>query len=170
MTQVTQPKLPPLREYKPTYEKPKHLGRELVYFDRSEFDCKHTGLNRMDESSLFLFDELRHRCGFSFHVLSGYRDPKHPQERHKRTPGTHAQGIAGDFRVNGGHQRRTLVEQALLMGVFGGIGVAKGFVLAASEYIFMSSPSLLAGHRPITAFARRRFLSMISSNNSFASA
>jgi zinc D-Ala-D-Ala carboxypeptidase len=99
----------------------------MKYFDISEFDCKHTGRNEMQEHFLQALDELRERCGFPFKVTSGYRDPSHPVEARKERPGTHTKGIAADIEVADGIQRRKVVEEALKMG-FGGIGVAKTFI------------------------------------------
>ena len=48
-------------------------------------------------------------------------------ELRKKTPGTHAQGIAADIAVSSGLQRYTIVKNAIKLG-FTGIGVAGGFV------------------------------------------
>ena len=97
------------------------------YFKWTEFDCKHTGLNEMDPEFIRKLDLLREACGFSFVITSGYRDPSHPVEARKSTPGTHSSGIAVDIAVNSGQQRLLLVQKALELG-FTGIGVAKTFV------------------------------------------
>lgn len=99
------------------------------YFKIEDFDCQETGNNRMSEEFIHKLDQLREACGFPFIVTSGYRDPEgHPIEKRKSKPGTHAQGIAADIRVSGGAQRRLIVEKALEMGCFNGIGIAKTFV------------------------------------------
>ena len=100
----------------------------LEYFSIEEFTCSHTGEHVMSEDFLFLLDELRERCGFPFTINSGYRHPSHPVEASKAHPGTHTEGIAADIKVNNGFQRRKIVDEALKMDVFGGIGVAKDFV------------------------------------------
>ena len=97
------------------------------YFNWTEFDCKHTGLNEMDPAFVDKLDILREVCGFPFVITSGYRDKTHPEEAKKSTPGTHSSGIAADIAVNSGAQRRLLVQKALELG-FTGIGVAKTFV------------------------------------------
>lgn len=99
----------------------------MKYFQIDEFCCSHTGENRMEAEFLEKLDELRERCGFPFVVTSGYRSPQHPIEASKTVPGTHAQGIAADIKVNSGAQRYTVVKEALELG-FSGIGVDKGFV------------------------------------------
>ena len=83
----------------------------------------------MDESFLFMLDELRERCGFPFTITSGYRSVNHTAERHKPAAkkGTHTRGIACDIAVSNGVERMKIVKEALDMG-FGGIGVAKSFV------------------------------------------
>tara|TARA_R110000822_G_scaffold227213_5_gene359933 strand:+ start:1733 stop:2074 length:342 start_codon:yes stop_codon:yes gene_type:complete len=97
------------------------------YFDLAEFDCQETGENDMSKEFLSAIDDLREKCGFSFVITSGYRSRKHSIEKAKNTPGTHAQGIACDIKVNGGVERFRIVEEALKMG-FNGIGIAKNFV------------------------------------------
>lgn len=100
---------------------------ELRYFKVSDFDCRETGENDMDEYFLRVLDELRDRCGFPFNISSGYRSAEHSEERDKERPGTHAQGIAADIKVYNGAQRYAIVREAMEMG-FSGIGIAKSFV------------------------------------------
>ena len=99
------------------------------HFSTSEFRCRESGENSMDESFLFMLDELRERCGFPFTITSGYRSVNHTAERNKQKGGTHTQGIACDIAVSNGVQRMKLVKEALDMG-FSGIGVSHsgGFV------------------------------------------
>jgi len=97
------------------------------YFDISEFDCQHTGENKMNPIFLSLLDRLRSECGFPFVITSGYRSPDHPIEAAKSKPGTHSEGIAADIKVRGGFQRFTLVNEAIKIG-FTGIGVGNDFV------------------------------------------
>ena len=99
----------------------------LKYFKLSDFDCKETGDNYMEEAFLILLDELRYQCGFPFIVTSGYRSPKHSKECKKVKPGTHCDGIAADIKVANGAQRFIIVQKAMEMG-FTGIGIANSFV------------------------------------------
>ena len=97
------------------------------YFNISEFNCKETGENEMQNRFIHLLDTLRHSCGFPFIINSGYRSPQHSKEIVKDKPGTHTEGIASDIRINGGEQRYILVEQAIIHG-FTGIGISKTFI------------------------------------------
>ena len=103
------------------------INQDLDYFTREEFACQHTGENEIKDTFLLKLDLLRARCGFPFVITSGYRSPDHPLEARKEKPGTHAQGIAADIKVNTSQQRYTLVEEAIKMG-FGGIGIHSVFV------------------------------------------
>jgi len=94
----------------------------LYHFDISEFDCKETGENLMQPSYLVKIDKFRDALGCPLRVISGYRSPLHSLEEHKKVPGVHAQGIAGDYYIPDGVTMRKAVALALKMG-FGGIGV-----------------------------------------------
>ena len=97
------------------------------YFTRKEFDCQQTGENEMQDEFIHSLDALRHKCGFSFRITSGYRSPSHSIEARKETPGTHAQGIAADIGTTDGSERYIIVKNAMAMG-FSGIGIHKTFV------------------------------------------
>ena len=99
----------------------------MKYFSTSEFDCQHTGENRMEQDFLSKLDSLREACGFPFVITSGYRSPDHPIEAVKEIPGTHAQGIAADIKITNSAQRYTLIREALAHG-FTGLGVAGDFI------------------------------------------
>ena len=99
----------------------------MKYFSSSEFDCQHTGENRMEQAFLDKIDALRESCGFPFVITSGYRSPDHPLEAVKEIPGTHAQGIAADIKITNSAQRYTIIREALAHG-FTGLGVAGDFI------------------------------------------
>ena len=99
----------------------------MKYFSTSEFDCQHTGENRMEQDFLSKLDSLREACGFPFVITSGYRSPDHPIEAVKEIPGTHAQGIAADIKITNSAQRYTIIREALAHG-FTGLGVAGDFI------------------------------------------
>ena len=108
-----------------TKAKPK--APDLRYFEISEFDCQQTGENLMIPEFLLMLDALRHECGFSFAITSGYRSPKHSIEAAKAKPGTHAQGIAADIATTDAQQRFVIVSNAIKLG-FQGIGIARSFI------------------------------------------
>ena len=81
----------------------------------------------MEDEFLLKLDQLRDNCGFPFVITSGYRSPSHPIEAKKDVPGTHAQGIAADIKINNSAQRYSLIKAALEHG-FTGIGVAGDFI------------------------------------------
>lgn len=99
---------------------------KLNYFKLSDFNCKETGKNEMQESFLLRLDALREACGFPFIITSGYRAPEHSIESKKLTPGTHAQGIASDIRANN-VQAYIIMREAFKMD-FGGIALGDRFV------------------------------------------
>ena len=99
----------------------------MKYFSIDEFNCKETGENKMSSEFLQRLNLLREACGFPFVITSGYRSENHSIEIKKEKPGTHAQGIAADIKVNNGAQRRAIVETAIQLG-FNGIGVHDDFV------------------------------------------
>jgi len=99
----------------------------VKYFDITDFDCQETGENEMCPEFLSKLDNLRDVCGFPFIITSGYRSPSHSIESKKSKPGTHAQGIASDIKVNNGMERYLIVKNAVEMG-FNGIGIAKTFI------------------------------------------
>lgn len=99
----------------------------MKYFKIEDFDCQETGENGMSFEFLDRLDILRERCGFPFIITSGFRSERHSIEAKKNKPGTHAQGIASDIRVNSGAQRYLIVKEAMEMG-FTGIGIADTFI------------------------------------------
>lgn len=99
----------------------------MKFFTKKEFDCQHTGENRMKKDFLSKLDALREHCGFPFVITSGYRSPDHPLEAVKEIPGTHAQGIAADIKITSSAQRYSIIKGALEHG-FTGLGVAGDFI------------------------------------------
>lgn len=70
-------------------------------FSKHEFDCKHTGKNRMDEDFMDILQQIRTTYNRPMIITSGYRDTSHPVEAKKKRPGEHSFGVAADIRVNG---------------------------------------------------------------------
>jgi zinc D-Ala-D-Ala carboxypeptidase len=97
-------------------------------FAKSEFDCKHTGLNEMKPEFMDKLHQLRKDYGKPMKVTSGYRHPTHPVEARKtHSNGEHTQGMCCDIQCVTGADRFELVSLALMHG-FTRIGIAKNFV------------------------------------------
>ncbi len=90
-------------------------------FSKSEFDCKHTGRNEMRPEFLERLQELRNRYGRPIIISSGYRDPSHPVEAKKASPGTHSLGLACDIACQG-EEAYKILKLAFELG-FCGIGI-----------------------------------------------
>ena len=97
-------------------------------FPKSEFDCKHTGLNEMKPEFMSKLQELRKRYGRPLKITSGYRHPTHPIEARKGSKtGEHTFGTCADVSCTSGSDRFELIRLALEVG-FTRIGIAKTFV------------------------------------------
>lgn len=97
-------------------------------FSKSEFDCKHTGLNEMQHEFMEKLQWLRNEVGIPLVVTSGYRHPSHPVERRKtHSNGEHTQGRCADVRCLNSATRFLIIEAALRLG-FTRIGIAKTFL------------------------------------------
>lgn len=74
-------------------------------FDKWEFDCKHTGKNKMRPEFISVLQQIRTTYGKVMRINSGYRDFTHPIERGKlnrgKEVGAHAYGVAADIAVSG---------------------------------------------------------------------
>ena len=101
---------------------------KFTHFERSEFDCSHTGKNEMRDTFIHSLDHLRSVCGFAFVINSGYRDKTHPIEAIKKTPGSgsHCQGYAADIQVDNSVDRAQICKHALALGF--SVGPQHGFV------------------------------------------
>jgi len=101
---------------------------DFRYFQIEDFACQETGENEIRYDFVSALDDLRGVCGFPFIITSGYRSPTHSAEARKARPGQHTLGIAADIKVTGGAQRHAIVSNAIKLGIFKGIGVAKTFI------------------------------------------
>lgn len=91
---------------------------------KAEFDCKETGENNMDPQFMEALQRVREKCGFPFHITSGYRAPRHSEERYKKNgPGYHTKGIAVDIHLSS-DLAYYLIKAAFEEG-FTGIGVSQ---------------------------------------------
>lgn len=70
-------------------------------FTEDEFICSHTGKCRMMPYFMDTIQQIRTTIQIPLVLSSGYRDPTHPIEAAKPTPGEHAFGVGGDFLISG---------------------------------------------------------------------
>ena len=100
---------------------------EYKYFQKSEFACKHTGLNEMKHEFVSVLEKIREEYG-PMVVTSGYRHPTHPVEARKsHSNGEHTQGMCADIACTSGSDRYRLITIALKHGITR-IGIARNFV------------------------------------------
>jgi uncharacterized protein YcbK (DUF882 family) len=98
------------------------------FFSKSEFDCKHTGLNEMKPEFMNVLMEIRKEYGKAMSITSGYRHHTHPVEARKtHSNGEHTQGRCCDVACVNGADRFNLVRIALKHGITR-IGIAKNFL------------------------------------------
>ncbi len=103
----------------------------MQYFTYNEFDQKDlegSGEEYMDRPFLDKLDRLRDKCGFPFIITSGYRTPIYNNDVSTTGfDGPHTTGKAADISVDT-KQAYILMENALKMDCFYGIGVGRGFM------------------------------------------
>lgn len=90
---------------------------------KAEFDCKETGENNMNPDFMAALQRVREKCGFAFHITSGFRSVRHSEEIGKETPGYHTKGIAVDIHLHS-DLAYYLIKAAFEEG-FTGIGVSQ---------------------------------------------
>jgi len=71
------------------------------YFTKAEFDCKHTGENRMRPEFMDRLLQIRKTFNKPMIITSGYRDIEHPIEKKKANAGEHSYGVACDIAIYG---------------------------------------------------------------------
>ena len=94
-----------------------------IYVKASEFYCRHTGIEKMDQVFINKLNKLRDIYGKPMTISSGFRDETHPVEAMKKDPkgGAHVSGKACDILVDRKDAFK-LLSLAFLVG-FTGIGV-----------------------------------------------
>ena len=95
---------------------------EYPNFSEDEFRCSHTGKCEMKQELMDALQTMRDLHGRPMTITSGYRDPSHPVEARKETPGVHTLGLAADIACQG-TEAYEILELAFELG-FNGIGVA----------------------------------------------
>lgn len=71
------------------------------YFTKAEFDCKHTGKNKMRPEFMDRLLDIRKAYNKPMIITSGYRHETHPVEARKSNAGEHTYGLACDIAVRG---------------------------------------------------------------------
>lgn len=87
-------------------------------FSKAEFDCKHTGKNRMTKEFMDIMQEARNIYGKPMRITSGYRDKTHPVEASKKATGEHSYGVACDIAVMG-------EDVSYMISIFYALGVRR---------------------------------------------
>ena len=70
-------------------------------FSKTEFDCHHTGENKMRPEFMEILQQIRTVYDKPMVITSGYRSPLHPIEARKSKAGEHTYGLAADIAVRG---------------------------------------------------------------------
>lgn len=97
-------------------------------FSKEEFDCKHTGENKMQHEFMEKLQRIRQVFGKPMKITSGFRSVKHPIEARKtHSNGEHTQGMCADVYCDNGADRFKLIQLALANGITR-IGIAKNFL------------------------------------------
>ena len=71
------------------------------YFTEAEFDCKHTGKNKMRPEFMDRLLQIRKTFNKPMVITSGYRHETHPIEAAKPFSGEHSYGVACDIAIHG---------------------------------------------------------------------
>lgn len=80
---------------------PHEWDKYKPFFTEKEFACKHTGRCRMQADFMDILFDIRKTYGRPMVITSGYRDPTHPVEYAKASPGEHTYGAAADIAASG---------------------------------------------------------------------
>jgi len=75
--------------------------KDYKNFTKAEFDCKHTGENKMRPEFMERLQQIRTAYGKPLVITSGYRAPSHPVEARKARAGEHTYGVACDIAISG---------------------------------------------------------------------
>jgi len=98
-------------------------------FWREEFDSRDLPGSGDNMRAEFLdrLQRLRTRCGFSFHINSGFRTPEHNAKIGGKPNSAHLRGWAADIACEDARQRYAILEGAYALG-FQRIGVYPTFI------------------------------------------
>lgn len=97
-------------------------------FSKHEFDCRHTGENRMQKQFMDTLHAIRLEYGKAMIVTSGYRHPTHPVEARKvGSGGEHTEGMCADIACTSSRDRFELIRIAIKHGIHR-IGIHPRFI------------------------------------------
>ena len=105
---------------------------KLTHFQDSEFDCKHCGLNAMQESFLVRLDKAREIAGIPFVINSGFRCLVHNRNIGSSDTSSHPKGRAADIRCRTSRSRFR-VFKGLMDAGFTRIGIRPNFIHVDSD-------------------------------------
>jgi len=98
------------------------------YFKLEEFECKYTGMNKINHELIDMLDEAREIAGVPMIVSSGYRHETHP-ESFKNPSSSHIKGLAVDIKCVDSKSRAIILGALVDVG-FERFGLHKGFIHA----------------------------------------
>ena len=106
----------------------------INHFKSHEFDSPDEpgSGERMQESTVLMFDEAREHAGIAFDMSSGVRTPAHNLKVGGVEGSAHIEGWAGDVVAHSGTQKYKIVS-ALLFAGFNRIGISKTFIHADND-------------------------------------
>ena len=103
------------------------MGDLSEHFDSSEFACQcGCGFNTVSPELVYLLEQIRQEYNKPMIITSGCRCADHNAAVGGVSNSAHTRGTAADIKVEGGLDRRKLVDLAV-MNWASGIGVAKTF-------------------------------------------
>ena len=107
----------------------------IKHFQMAEFDSPDLPLSGslMNLEFVKLLDTLREKCGFPFHINSGFRSSEHNAQVGGVDASAHEEGVAVDIAVAGGQERMKIVKEALALGIKR-IGVGKNLIHLDMSY------------------------------------
>ena len=104
------------------------MGDLSEHFSRSEFACRcGCGFDAVSPELIHLLESIREEYGKPMRITSGCRCPDYNASVGGVSNSAHTRGSAADIAVNGGLDRRKLVDCAVMLWA-SGIGVAKTFI------------------------------------------
>lgn len=110
-------------------EHPHKFWEGIRYFKPQEFDSPDLpgSSSNMNIEFIQMLDKIRHNCGFSFQVNSGYRTREHNYKVAKVEQSAHTLGLAADIGCDDSSRRFKIIKVAI-QHEMRRIGIGKTFV------------------------------------------